>query len=47
MLGERVGLSVGDVALGAENLEIEIEDLVQFPVPVVHQACGHDHQARD
>ena len=44
MLGERVGLAVGDVALAAENLEIEVEDLVQFSVPVVDQPGRHDHQ---
>ena len=44
MLGEGVGLAVGHVALAAEDLEVEVEDLVQFPVPVVHQPGRDDHQ---
>ena len=44
VLGEGVGLAVGDVALGTEDLEIEVEDLVQLPVPVVHQTRRNHHQ---
>ena len=46
MLGEGVGLAVGHVAFGAEDLEIEVEDLVQFAVPVVHQPAGTTISAR-
>ena len=44
MLGEGVRLAVGDVAFAAEDLEVEVEDLVQFPVPVVDEAGRNDHQ---
>ena len=44
MLGEGVRLAVGHIAFTAEDLEIEIEDLVQFPVPVVDQPGRDDHQ---
>lgn len=44
VFGEGIGLAVGDIAFGAKHLEIEVEHLVQFAVPVVHQACGHHHQ---
>ena len=44
VLGEGVRLAVGDVALAAEHLEVEVEDLVQLAVPVVDEARGHDHQ---
>ena len=42
--GERVRLAVGDVALAAEHLELQVEDLVEFPVPVVDQSGRHHHQ---
>ena len=42
--GERVRLAVGDVALAAEHLELQVEDLVEFPVPVVDQPGRHHHQ---
>ena len=45
VLGKGIGLAVGHVSLGTENLEVEVEDLVEFPVPVVHQP-GRDHHQR-
>ena len=36
VLGEGIGLAVGDVTLGPEHLKIEIEDIVQFTMPIVH-----------
>ena len=45
VLGERVGLAVGHVAFAAEHLEVEIEDLIEFAVPVVHQAGRHHHES--
>jgi len=44
VLGKRVALAVGDVAFAAEDLEIQVERLVQFPPPVLDQAGGHDQQ---
>jgi hypothetical protein len=44
VLREGVGLAVGDVALAAEHLEVEAEDLVHLAVPVVHEAGWDDHQ---
>ena len=44
MLGKRIGLAVSDVALGAEYFELQVEHLVQFTMPVVHQTGRHDHQ---
>ena len=43
MLGECVGAAVRHVAFASKNFKIEIEDLVQLPVPVVHKARGNDH----
>jgi len=44
VLGEGIGLAVGDVALRAEHLEVEVEDLIEFAVPVVHEPGRHHHQ---
>ena len=44
VLGEGVRFAVGHVPFRPEDLEIEVEDLVQLAVPVVHQPGGHDHQ---
>ena len=44
VFGEGIRLAIRDVALTAENLEAELENVVDFPVPVVHEAGGHHHQ---
>src|SRR5262249_28278584 len=44
VLREGVGLAVGNVALGSEDFEFEIENLVEFAMPVVYQSGGNDHQ---
>ena len=38
-----VGLSVGDIPLASEYLKVEIKNIVQFPAPVFHESCGHNH----
>ena len=43
MLCERVGLSVGNIALGAEHLEIKIENIIQFFMPIIHQPCRNNY----
>ena len=42
VLGECVRFPVSHVAFAAEDLEVEVEDFVEFPVPVVDQP-GRDH----
>ncbi len=42
--GEGVRAPVGHVALGPEDLEVQVEDLVQLALPVVDQARGDHHQ---
>ena len=44
VLGERVGLPIGDVALASEDLEIEVEHLVKLAMPIVDQAGRHHHK---
>lgn len=44
MLGKRIGFAICNISLTAKDLEVEIENLVQFSVPVVHQTGRHNHQ---
>jgi len=43
VLREGIAAPVRDIALAAKHLEVQVEDLVQLPMPVVHQPGGHHH----
>ena len=45
MLGESISFAVGNVALGSKYFEFEIEDFVQFTVPIVHKPSRNHHQS--
>jgi len=44
VFGKGVGFAVCDVPFGAENFEIEVENVVQLVPSVFNQSGGHDHQ---
>lgn len=44
MLSEGIGFSVSDISFAAEHFEVEMECLIQFSMPIVHQTGRNDHQ---
>ena len=41
---ESIGLAIRDVAFAAKDLELQVEDLVELPVPVVDQTRGDNDE---
>src|SRR4051794_15876754 len=43
MLGKGIRLPVEDISFASKDLEIKIEDFIEFPMPIIDQTCWDNH----